>query len=260
MGSLISRIVFMPPSKHPEQDTENDVFLRTDHGSQIQVKMIKKDENALYLILSHGNAENIEGVYTWAINSLSNFVNVNIVMYEYTGYGINQEKTPSSEQYVYNDIEAVYHHLTDELKIPPNRIIAYGRSVGSGPSCYLAENYPLGGLILNCGFMSVYRVIFKFRFTLPGDMFPNIDRMKRITCPVCIFHSIKDEIVPFYHGKELYKAAKNKFDPLFIDGTSHNNIDKLSDDVFKHMQKFFKHIDPEYKEIGDESNNQSNNP
>ena len=86
MGSLISRIVFMPPSKHPEQDTENDVFLRTDHGSQIQVKMIKKDENALYLILSHGNAENIEGVYTWAINSLSNFVNVNIVMYEYTGY------------------------------------------------------------------------------------------------------------------------------------------------------------------------------
>lgn len=261
MGSLISRIVFMPPTKHPEHDAENPIFLNTSHKSQIQVLTINKDENGLYLIISHGNAENVEGVYNWAKNSLSNFVNVNIVMYEYTGYGVNQEKTPSSEQFAYNDIEAVYNYLVNEKKVRPERIIAYGRSVGSGPSCYLAEKYPLGGLILNCGFMSVYRVIFKFRFTLPGDMFPNIDRMKKINCPVCIFHSIKDEIVPFYHGKELYKASKNKFDPLFIDGTSHNNIDKLSDDVFKHMQKFFKHIDPNYKEVGENDGlNLSNNP
>lgn len=34
------------------------------------------------------------------------------------------------------------------------------------------------------------------------------------------------------------RIAKNKFDPLFIDGTSHNSIDKVSDDVYKHMQKF----------------------
>ena len=96
--------------------------------------------------------------------------------------------------------------------------------------------------------MSAFRVVFNFRFTLPGDMFPNIDRMKNIECPVCIIHSIKDEIIPFYHGKELYKAAKNKFKPLYIDGTGHNNIDRISDDVFKHMSKFFKSIDSDYKD------------
>jgi fermentation-respiration switch protein FrsA (DUF1100 family) len=94
--------------------------------------------------------------------------------------------------------------------------------------------------------MSIFRVIFKFRFTFPGDMFPNIDRMKNIKCPVVILHSIKDDIVPFYHGKELYKAAPIKFDPLFLDGTSHNNIDKISDDVFRHINKFLAHLDVGY--------------
>lgn len=41
----------------------------------------------------------------------------------------------------------------------------------------------------------------------PGDMFPNIDRMKNIRCPVCIIHSIKDEIVPFYHAKVMYEKV-----------------------------------------------------
>ena len=253
MGSIINKIVFMPQLKVHDQDSENDIFLPTSHGSQIQVKTIIKNEKYLYLIISHVNAEDVYGVHDWALKSLCHYVNVNIIMYEYTGYGTNNQETfTCSEQYCYNDIDAVYKYLTEQLNVPPNRIVAYGRSVGSGPSCYLAEKQKIRGLIINCGFLSVFRVIFKFRFTLPGDLFPNIDRMRNIECPVCVFHSIKDEIIPFYHGKELYKASKNKFQPLFIDGTSHNNIDRLSDDVYQHMQKFFKFLDSEYQEVKNE--------
>jgi fermentation-respiration switch protein FrsA (DUF1100 family) len=81
---------------------------------------------------------------------------------------------------------------------------------------------------------------------MPGDMFPNIDRIKNIKCPVLVLHSIKDDIVPFYHGKELYKAAPNKFDPLFLDGTTHNNIDKISDEVYRHINKFIAFLDASY--------------
>jgi pimeloyl-ACP methyl ester carboxylesterase len=249
MGSLITNILFMPPKKiHDEaKDNDGDTLLKTRHGSEIQVKTYIKDPKYLYMIISHGNAEDIYMVYEWVSKILVNFVNVNIIMYEYTGYGLNQESFPCSEQFCYNDADAVYTYVTTELNVPPERIIIFGRSLGSGPSCYLAEKYPVGGLILNSGFMSVFRVVFKFRWTLPGDMFPNIDRIKNVKCPVCIVHSIKDEIVPFYHARQMYKNCKNKFDPLFIDGTSHNSIDKVSDDVYKHMQKFFKHIDPNYE-------------
>jgi len=94
--------------------------------------------------------------------------------------------------------------------------------------------------------MSIYRVILKFRFTMPGDMFPNIDRIKNIECPVLILHSIKDDIVPFYHAKELFRAAKNPYKPLFVDGTDHNNIDKISDEVFIHINEFIMFLDKKY--------------
>ncbi len=41
-----------------------------------------------------------------------------------------------------------------------------------------------------------------------------------------------------------------KFDPLFLDGTSHNSIDKVSDDVYKHTEKFFMYLDPDYEMVG----------
>lgn len=42
---------------------------------------------------------------------------------------------------------------TQTKKVVPKRIVLYGRSIGSGPSCYLAERLsrdgtPVGGLIL----------------------------------------------------------------------------------------------------------------
>jgi fermentation-respiration switch protein FrsA (DUF1100 family) len=91
--------------------------------------------------------------------------------------------------------------------------------------------------------MSIYRVILNFRFTMPGDMFPNIDRMKNIEAPVLILHSVKDDIVPFFHGKELFKAAKNTYKPLFVDGTDHNNIDKISEEVFNHINEYLRFLE-----------------
>ena len=148
--------------------------------------------------------------------------------------------------------------MINVLKIPRERIVLFGRSLGTGPSVYLAAKENVAGLILNSGFLSIYRVVLNFRWTLPGDMFPNIDRIKKVECPVCIIHSIKDEVIPFYHAKEMYSNVKNKYDPLYIDGTSHNTVDKISDDAYKHMQKFLKHLDPEYESIMPQDNEESN--
>ena len=73
--------------------------------------------------------------------------------------------------------------------------------------------------------------------------------MKNIKCPVLILHSIKDEIIPFYHGKELYRLSLNKFDPLFVEGSTHNNLDKISQDVFHHINKFLNYIDSTHVDL-----------
>ena len=261
MGNNLNSIVFFPPHRpHQQEEYENDIFIQSHStkNNQVQIKTLIQDESYPYLIISHGNAEDIYSVYDWVYNIFSKQCKINFVLYEYTGYGFNQQNLSPSEKGCYDDIETVYFYLTETLKIPSKKIILFGRSVGSGPSCYLAEKYDVGGLILNSGFLSVYRVVIKLRFTIFGDIFPNVDRIKNIKCPVCIIHSVKDEVVPFYHAKKMYMLSRNKFDPLFIDGTSHNNIDVLSNDVYVHMNKFFKYLE-DNENVNDNNDNEINN-
>lgn len=75
--------------------------------------------------------------------------------------------------------------------------------------------------------MSVYRVAFPFRFTFYGDLFPNVDRIPNISCPVFIIHGTKDEVIPFWNGEQLFFSAPVQFraKPFWIDGAGHNNLE-----------------------------------
>ena len=154
---------------------------------------------------------------------------MNCVVYEYTGFGESNGRIPG-DQSLYDDIETVYLYLTENLNISSDNIILYGRSIGSGPSSYLAEKHPVAGVILHSGLMSALRVVFNLRWTLPFDKFPNIDRMANIDCPVYIIHGKRDEIVPFYHAQELHRQTRHKYPPYYVDGAGHNNVEKFATD------------------------------
>jgi fermentation-respiration switch protein FrsA (DUF1100 family) len=181
------------------------------------------------MIFSHGNAEDIYLVQTWLQTYFLKNVEVNAVVYEYTGYGESNGKIPIDRS-LYEDIETVYIYLTENLNIDPNTIILFGRSIGSGPSCFLAEKYPVAGLILHSALMSALRVVFNLRWTLPFDKFPNIDRIPNIDCPIFVIHGRRDEIVPFYHAVELFQACRHKYPPYYVDGAGHNNVEKFAND------------------------------
>ncbi len=73
----------------------------------------------------------------------------------------------------------------------------------------------------------MFRVAFDFRFTLPMDMFPSINRIGNITCPLYVIHGTKDEIVPFRNGEDLFLAApiSLRAKPFWVMGGGHNNIE-----------------------------------
>ena len=194
------------------------------------------------MIFSHGNAEDIYLVQAWLENYFLKKVAVNCVVYEYTGFGEANGHIPSDAT-LYSDIETVYMYLTETLCIPPSRILLYGRSIGSGPSCFLAEKYPVAGVVLHSPLMSALRVIFNLRFTLPFDKFPNIDRVGQVECPLFIIHGTRDEIVPLYHGQELFKRSKNKYPPYFVEGAAHNNVEKYALDFLFKINEFIDHVE-----------------
>lgn len=136
-----------------------------------------------------------------------------------------------SEENCYADIEAVFDYLVNVKKTNPEQIVLYGRSLGSGPSSYLAartaeSGRPVAGLILHSPFTSVYRVVFDFGVTMMGDKFPNVDRIPQIQCPVMIIHGDSDDVVPCDHGRALYDAlpVHLRAEPLFVKGMGHNGF------------------------------------
>jgi len=94
---------------------------------------------------------------------------VNLFAYDYTGYGMAYDEGSPSEEDCYSDIEAAFKYLRFNLGVPSKNIVLYGRSLGSGPSCYMASGTaesedpslggPVGGVILHAPFLSVYRIV-----------------------------------------------------------------------------------------------------
>lgn len=182
------------------------------------------------ILYSHANAEDLGNIYPWC-KFLSKMLGVNIFAYDYTGYGLATDQGPPAEDYCFADISAAYAYLTYILQIPPSSIILYGRSLGSGPSCFLAartaeDGDAVGGLILHAPFLSVYRIVIDSGCTLPGDRFPNVDFAPNIRSPVLFIHGTKDSIVPFNHSERLLETilAPYRAEPVFIKGMGHNNV------------------------------------
>ena len=211
-------------------------------GKCIPAYFIDRKSSTTFLF-SHGNAEDIRMTHEWGIK-FSKELNVNLFAYEYEGYGETAGMAGpgrASESGCYDAIDAAYSHLTDHLLVKSEQLVLFGRSLGSGPSCYLAErlsrdNVRLGGLALQCPILSIFRVAFNFRFTMPGDMFCNVDRIPHITCPVFIIHGTNDEIVPFWNGEELFSRVQKPYRvrPLWVQDGGHNNLESLlePDDIF----------------------------
>lgn len=109
------------------------------------------------LILSHGNATDIGAMFPIQV-VLAHALDVNVVVYDYSGYG--QSGGIPSEASTYTDLESVIDYCVDAYaNRNPKNIILYGQSVGSGPCCNSATKEGYGGLILHSPFTSGMRVL-----------------------------------------------------------------------------------------------------
>merc|ERR1719384_3102707 len=79
---------------------------------------------------------------------------MNVLAVEYPGYGL-LKNVIVNEAALKEVALTAFRFILDELKVAYEQIIIFGRSVGSGPSVYLASRFPVGGLILVAAFASI---------------------------------------------------------------------------------------------------------
>mmetsp|Transcript_4135 Transcript_4135/g.12428 ORF Transcript_4135/g.12428 Transcript_4135/m.12428 type:complete len:659 (-) Transcript_4135:1916-3892(-) len=201
------------------------VWLTTKRKSKIPSVMLQcRQRPPKYtLLLSHGNMEDL-GIAASDASAYCDELGCDIFIYEYTGFGISQGRP--SELDCYADIVAAYDYLFHEAQIPSEKIVLFGRSMGSGPSVFLARHRKVGGMILVAPFLSCARVVQNFKVTPPFDIFSNIDRIGKVDCEILFIHGRKDQVVPVEHSTELARKAPNVAIPLWIEKAGHNNVEK----------------------------------
>lgn len=246
MGQNLERLVFQPPQPSYSRD-RNLVWLTTSQDQVIPAFYIdrSRDYNATHtLLFSHGNAEDL-GLIIRSFRQISIQLKVNIFAYEYSGYGMSTPGGPS-ETNLYSDIEAAFKYVRDVIGQDWSKIIPYGRSIGTVPSVHLATRTAVRGVILQSPMLSILRIPFRFRFTLPGDMCPNIDKIGNVRAPVFIIHGTRDEIVPCWHGQRLYEKCVDTgsiYDAYIIEGGDHNNLEVFAGEAFfERMSRFLQHL------------------
>ena len=196
--------------------------VRTKHHKVIPIFVFLYPKANLTILFSHGNATDCGLVRSMAIDFAIN-LRVNVVIYDYTGYGTttNNDGSVPSEIDTYADIEAVYEYILRAgtswgFTNPGNQLILVGQSLGSGPSIYLASKKPIAGLLLISPIASGIRVLIDDNCTANClcccDIFPNLSRIKKIQAgAVFIIHGMRDTEVHISHGKRIYDALPPRY-------------------------------------------------
>lgn len=217
-------------------DKNVDVHLvDTKGGNKIVATFWRHPFARFTLLYSHGNAADLGQMQELFIE-LRAHLRVNIMSYDYSGYGASSGKP--SEFNTYYDIEAVYNCLKSDYGIKQEDLILYGQSVGSGPTLHLASRLTrLRGVVLHSAILSGIRVLYPVKMTFWFDIFKNIDKIRHVSCPVLVIHGTEDDIVDWSHGKRLWELAREKYDPLWVKGGGHCNLETYPEYI-KHLKKF----------------------
>lgn len=250
-SSIAAKFAFFPPTppsytvvtdgdrffipEVPRKDDVDVLKLRTRRGNDIVAVYIKHPKATATLLYSHGNAADLGQMFELFVE-LGLRLRLNIIGYDYSGYG--QSTGKPSECNTYADINAVYKCLKEKYEVRDEELILYGQSVGSGPTLDLASHSPsLRGVVLHSPILSGLRVLYPVKRTYWFDIYKNIDKIGMVNCPVLVIHGTADEVVDCSHGKQLWELCKEKYEPLWVNGGGHCNLE-LYPEFIKHLKKF----------------------
>jgi hypothetical protein len=154
-----------------------------------------------------------------------------LVLVGYRGFGGNPGRP--NEAGLYADGRAVLAFLVGS-GVPLARIALYGESLGSGVAVHLAheaarDGAPIGAVVLEAPFSSVaaaaqYHYPYLPAYWLVKDRFASIDKIADIRAPLLVIHGARDQVIPERFGREIFAAAREPKESLWLPQADHNNV------------------------------------
>lgn len=193
----------------------------------------------------HGNGGNI-GHRLDNIKMLYDKVPANIFIFDYREFGKSEGKI--SEQGTYLDAKAALKYLYSREDTNNEKIIFFGRSIGSAVAVDLAVKEKCCALVLETPLTSLKdmaKSLYPYHplgFIMQSK-YDSIAKIRDIKVPVLIIHGDKDEMVPYEQGRRLYDAANSPKEFYTIPGAVHNDTyivggEEYFDTIGKFVSKY----------------------
>lgn len=181
-------------------------------------------QNAPLVIYFGGNAEEV----SWMLGETGDAPGVSWLLVSYRGYGLS-EGSPGEAALVSDALQ----WFDRALKLPgvdAKRIVAFGRSLGSGVAVALAAQRPVAGLILVSPFDSLAAVAKRHYWYLPVDLmlkhpFDSIALAPKLKQPLLCLIAERDEVIPPVHAERLFDAWGGAKRKVVLQQTGHNTAD-----------------------------------
>lgn len=246
------RLLFAPeagPLAAPPQPLPaNDVRLTTSSGATLVARVIAPPPRGFadpaWILYFHGAAGNVGTAgYNEAWGRFHD-LGLGVFAIDYRGYG-ESTGTPSEAAF-YEDAEAAFLHLSEALKVPRERIVLYGYSLGSAVAIDLACKVSAAALIVEGALLSVparAKELYPYvpAHWLARNRFASIDKIARVNMPKLFVHARADESVPFSHGERLFARATA---PKWLQpvGGGHTTAFKEDPMFFKSVSAFLERL------------------
>lgn len=202
-----------------------EVWLPVDETVTVFGWFIDAGSTRPVLLWCHGNAGNV----SHRLENLRQLYQrgISVMIFDYRGYG--QSTGVPSEAGLYQDALASYDYLIHQRRISPERLIVFGRSLGSGVAAEVAIRRPSAGLMVEGSFPSIQAMSDHHYFGLPTSWLMDVDfnlsqKVRALQVPLLVIHGERDSIVPMALGRKVFEAAPEPKQWYAVSGAEHNNV------------------------------------
>ena len=221
------RLLFFPRPLQPglaaRPNVENVTVVAAD-GVNLRGWFVKGTSSRAPLVVYFGgNAEEV----SWLTGVADQFAGWSLLLINYRGYGESEGRP--GEKALFEDALLIHDYAKRRADVNPERIVAMGRSLGSGVAVYLAANRPLRGVVLVSPYDSMVQVAKRHYPFLPVSLllrhrFDSLARAPHIDAPLLCLAATEDEVIPPAHSRVLFDAWQGAKTWREISRADHDSI------------------------------------
>lgn len=237
------KIVFLPSraGDPPPADLNiREVYLPTADGQRLHGWWMPVDSSDYTLVFFHGNA----GCVSQSQDRMRFFreLGYSTLMVDYRGYGKSTGELLREED-IYEDARATLAFAKDSLKIPEEKMIVWGWSLGGGVTTEVCQHIRPAAVVLEGTFFSMDEIaartypLFPIRLLLKFH-FRSGEKIRNFKSPVYFIHSRNDFTIPYEQGRKLFDAAVTRKAFLEIDGSHNRGIYDHREGIFSGLKAF----------------------